>query len=651
MVGDVACLARFTQELARPQVAVPTGKISVGGQNSVDLYQITARAAQIDLGFRRPGGQVVKTGIWGYDGQFPGPTIEARSNVPIVVRWVNALHQPDGSALKLPFVDTGADGVGIDRSVPGAACTVAGQTPCTNPYRMVVHFHGGHSAATSDGYAACAYDPVGGRGGMTMPGEPCLDTASGSRQFTYGNRRQGTSLWYHDHGMGTTRYGVMAGLVGLYYTRDSVEANLAAARQLPPNDDAHPARDREIPLLIMDRSFDEDPASPTYGQMRYATNEHFNTDGGVMAQSLPAHSAFPSDAKQPEFFGKTVLVNGTIWPKLTVQPQKYRFRILNGSNARVYALRLEDAANPSAPVPRLLVIGSDGGLNRDFLSRQLADPALSPTRLILAPGERYDVIVDFTGFGNRRYVLRNDAPAPFKGSLLPEIGGNVGPDRQTTGSVMRFDVRPSTAAGGSDLSLLPDPASLRALPGQANYAAQVGFTRGVTERWLTLHETDSGLKLGDDGVPHGFMDAPTERVRLGTTEIWHIVNFTPDTHPIHMHFVPFRVMTRQTFDAAAIPDSIQPGIHRSALGHVTSLPRPAADYEGGLKDVVRANPGEITTIVVHFCGAYKQDGFTCAAYDPVADASFLGLYVWHCHILEHEDNEMMRPLEVLAPKL
>lgn len=421
--GDPACVARFQQELARPPVARPYDRVSLGGKNPVDRYVITAKAAQVDLGFRRLDGRPALTPIWGYDGLLPGPTIEARSNTPIVVKWVNGLLAPNGAAEPLPFAHLGNDPVGINHQLDGAQCK-DGSMQCQEPYRMVVHFHGGHSVASSDGYANCAYDPLGGRGSMAMNGEPCQDTPGGSRQFIYSNRRQGTSLWYHDHGMGTTRYGVMAGLAGLYYTRDEYEDRLVARRWIPRNDDAVPARDREIPLVIMDRSFDENPASPTYGQMLYGTSEKYNTNVPLDPNDLPVK---PSDQLMPEFFGKTILVNGTIWPKLTVAAQRYRFRILNGSNSRVYALKLMDASNPQGQVPQMTVIGTDGGLNPAFVKQELKNPALHPSVLIVAPGERYDVIVDFNGYGNHKFVLRNLAPAPFKGKLTVDLLVQVNP--------------------------------------------------------------------------------------------------------------------------------------------------------------------------------------------------------------------------------
>lgn len=185
---------------------------------------------------------------------------------------------------------------------------------------------------------------------------------------------------------------------------------------------------------------------------------------------------------------------------------------------------------------------------------------------------------------------------------------------------------------------------------------------------MTLHETQvkdvenggsrTALKLGADGLAHPFMDDPTEKVTIGSTETWRIVNLTPDTHPIHLHFVPFQVLERRRIDMkkfAALRNAEKIRVGEQAGAHTFIQPllalRPESvvnTYESGLKDTVRVNPGEVVTIQVRFCAGFKSDGVNCAAYDPQTDRGFLGRYVWHCHILEHEDNEMMRPLEVVA---
>jgi spore coat protein A, manganese oxidase len=628
-----ACAASFSNELKRPSVAVPYRTIG-----RVAYYELEAKPTEVDMGFKNTDGSVLKTKMWGYNGQVPGPTLETQTNTPIVVKWVNGLKDAAGQAAALPFADLGADALGIDHSIMGAERATQ---------QMVVHFHGGHSPPSSDGFPTCAYDPVQGTRspmGLSMTGSPCQDSTNPWRQFSYPNRRQGTTLWYHDHGMGTTRYGVMAGLAGFYFTRDSVETAL----KLPKNNDANKAADREIPLLIQDRSFDAN------GQLVYATNENGETN--------------PSDKIQPEFFGQTILVNNTIWPKLSVAGDRYRFRLLNGSNARVYHLKLK-AVDGQPGVPRFLVIGSDGGLNREFLEAQTKNASLSPQDLLLAPGERLDVIIDFKKFKNRKFILTNDAPAPFKCSLTAVEGSNVAADPNTTGRIMRFDVQPGSNAGDLKAATPLQPNLIRPLSPLEQYRQQV--MGRVTERWVSLHEDNGVLKLGDDGIPHGFMEPSTEKVRLGSSEIWHIMNFTPDTHPIHIHFVPFRVLQRQAIDVQRLKAAGKATIEAdggvtfddtiSARSDPTSTKSSTilapylgaviepAPYELGLKDVVRANPAEVTTIAVNFCAGYKADGFSCAKYVPAEDRIFIGKYVWHCHILEHEDNDMMRPLDVIAP--
>jgi spore coat protein A len=259
-------------------------------------------------------------------------------------------------------------------------------------------------------------------------------------------------------------------------------------------------------------------------------------------------------------------------------------RILNGCNARFLRLSLSSGQ----PFHQ---IGAEGGL--------LPEP-VRLTQILMTPAERADVIVDFSGHKGETILLTNDAPAPFPG------GGQL-----VIGEIMQFGVTKSLSA--------PDTSSL---PASLAVEPTLFEDQAVRVRDLTLSEEldaqGNSIRLLLDGLP---FDAPaTEKPRLATTEIWRLINLTMDAHPIHLHQTSFHVLDRQPFDVAQYQATKQlhfsgPAVRRAA-------------NEAGLKDTVRAMPGEVTRILVPF-------------------RDFAGRYVWHCHILEHEDNDMMRPLEIL----
>jgi len=415
----------------------------------------------------------------------------------------------------------------IDRTLDGAD---------TGPdVRAVTHLHGGHVPPAVDG----------GPLDWFVPGE--------SRVFTYPNAQHAATLWYHDHALGITRLNVFAGLAGFYLLRDPVEDALPL-----------PAGSYEVPLVIQDRAFFAD------GELRYP-------DEGV------THPVWV-----PEFFGDTILVNGKVWPYLEVEPRRYRFRILNGSNARFYELFLSNGE----PIRQ---IGSDGGL---------LESAVALNRLLLAPGERADVIVDFTGQESQSILLRNTAKAPFP-------NGDAA-DPRTVGQIMQFRVtRPLAGVDTSDI-----PPTLRPIERLAPASAAAVRDIPMFEH---LDADDEPITVQLEGLD--FDDPATIFARRGTTEVWRLINTTGDAHPIHLHLVQFQVVSRQRFDTRRYSPTGPPTL----IGQS----KPPNANELGWKDTVRANPGEVTTIVARF------DDFT-------------GTYPFHCHILEHEDNDMMRPFEVVA---
>lgn len=500
-------LARYQDPLPVPGVVSPVGKY-----RGADLYEI--RMSQFT---QQLHSQLAPTTVWGYNGSYPGPTIEAKVGNSIWVKWINDLPQEH----LLP----------IDHNLHGAM-----DTP---DVRTVVHLHGGHVLPENDGFPEAWFTP------------------GNSATFFYPNKQRAAPLWYHDHSLGITRLNVYAGLAGLYMLRDSIEDTLRL-----------PGGKYEIPLVIQDR--------------------FFNDDGSLF---------YPPPPWEPELFADTILVNGKVWPFLSVEPRKYRFRIYNGSNARFYNMKL------SSGQP-FFQIGGEGGLF----------PApVKLNEILIAPGERADIVIDFSKHKGQEIILTNDAPAPFP------MGDPADPE--TTGQIMQFRV--NLPLSGFDNSSLPPV--LRSV-------SRINEKTAVKVRDLTLEE-----RLDKEGNPIMLLlngstwdDPITEKPKLGTNEIWRLVNLTVDTHPIHLHLVMFQVLGRQPFNVASYkafkeangvnPPSVDP--------YLTGTPSAPSPNEMGWKDTVRANPGEVTRIIAPF-------------------TDFRGKYVWHCHILEHEDNEMMRPYEVV----
>jgi spore coat protein A len=401
--------------------------------------------------------------------------------------------------------------------------------------------------------------------------------------YHYDNDQEAASLWYHDHALGITRLNVYAGLAGLYILRDTWDTGA------PGNPVGLPAFPYEVALVIQDRMFTAD------GQLFYPSEPDEDEEGA------------PTPSVLPEFFGDFILVNGQAWPVLDVEPREYRLRFYNGSDSRFYRLRLvrkggaglvAAAAMGSGPV--IHQIGTDDGL---------LDAPVALSQLTLGTGERADTVVDFAPYAGQTLILRNIAKSPFP------AGEVVAPD--TTGQIMAFRVTLPLDPGQPQTTL---PATLR--PSPVPTLVQAGPTRQL----ILFESTDEfGRLLPMLGTVAGgkqaWDDPTTETPLLGDTEVWEIYNLTPDAHPIHLHLVAFQLLDRQRFKAdvdplTGAPSSIQ------LIGQ--SKPAPAS--ERGWKDTVKMMPGEVTRVIAKFDRA--------------------GEYVWHCHILSHEDHDMMRRFEV-----
>ncbi|WP_409469159.1 multicopper oxidase family protein [Streptomyces sp. HC307] len=443
--GKPGELLSSTAKLPEPyQVPLPVPPVLEPASTSgtTDSYDITQRVAELEI---LPG---LRTKAWTYGGTFPGPTIVSRSGRRTVVRHRNELDQP-----------------------------------------VVVHLHGGHTPAASDGYPTslilpangsydahrAAQDMAGGKHGMSMD-HGTMDLAEGVRSYTYPLKQRAATLWYHDHRMGYTRASVWMGLAGFHLVHDDEEERLPL-----------PGGDRDIPLMITDRSFAED------GSFRYPlVDPEFHTPG-------------VTDAYMNGVLGDVVLVNGAPWPVHEVERLRYRLRFLNASNARLYKLELD-------PQPEggdaFVQIGSDGGL--------LAGPRRHDS-LEIAPAERFDVVVDFSRYRPGTKVR-----------LLNRFGDG------TTAEVMRFDVGSGSPADDTTVpEKLSEVVSLD--PGRASVTRDFHF-RGSAEGWtINDLEYQPGRALA--------------RPKLGQTEVWRFT--TNFHHPIHLHLDHFQVVSRNNRDPGA----------------------------------------------------------------------------------------------------
>lgn len=615
-------------------LVIPPAMPLAGSDGTIDYYRIAVRQ------FRQ---QILpapwpRTTVWSYGAvdypatfNYPAFTIEAKAERATRVTWINQLI--DGRGRYLPHllaVDqtlhwanppgglTGRDGHGDDRE------------RYLGPVPIVTHLHGGHSGDESDGFAEAWFLPPATNipAGYATEGtwyhhfkqkfaaKWGATWSPGTATFHYPNDQRATTLWYHDHTLGMTRLNVYAGPAGFYLIR-------GGADDLPPGvlpgpapsvDDAIGTHYYEIPMAMQDRSFDAN------GALFYPDNRAFFEglhQGQLQIPFVPEVGcdgvSDVSPIWNPEFFGNTVVVNGVTWPYLEVEQRRYRFRLLNGCNSRFLILKLDKRGLA------FWQIGADGG----FL-----DAPVRREQLLIAPAERADVIVDFTLVPvGTEIIMRNLGPDEPFGEGLPDVDFEPS-DPETTGLVMQFRVIPATSV---DTSTPPDSLVL---------PTRVPLPAAVLTRDLSLNELESetvqvisrgggrvvrlecnntgALPFGptaallgtvnDDGTgkPTEWRGAITENPAVGATEIWAIRNFTEDAHPIHIHMVQFEIVNRENIETGEV--------------------RPSEPWEAGAKDTVIALPQEITRVKATF--------------------DLPGRYVWHCHIVEHEDNEMMRPYSV-----
>ncbi len=542
-------------------------------------------------------GNPLMTTVWGYGPTgavtYPGPTFIAKNNVPVFVNWYNNLPAtghllPVDASLHLahPHDVMGTDAV--------ASWYASGNIP------TVAHLHGGHTESASDGLPEAWFTQ-----GAAITGQYFVKT-----NYVYDNSQEAATLWYHDHALGITRLNVYAGLSGFYLLEDNTERRLTVDGVLPKHK-------HDIEIVIQDRSFNSN------GQL---TLPYLPEEVGPMFDfDEDDYDDWPSPTVAAEFFGDYILVNGITWPYLAVEPRPYRLRLLNGSDSRFYILEF---GNPKMD---FLQVGTDDGL---------LPKAVALDRLVIAPGERAELVVDFSGLENQSITLFNYGPdEPFKGfnqdgSLSDGEGGELSPaDDLSTRKIMQFQVTKrlkaprglpkATVAAGTDLRpALPD------LVTSVAATRQVALFEGSDEYGRLqpiLGTLNDGSLTWEDEI--------TENPMLNDVETWEVYNFTADAHPIHLHLVSFQIINREKITGFTLTEKDQ--LQHSGeygTGAVASevdllgTPEDPADNEKGWKDTFIVPPGYV--------------GRVQAKFDR------LGRYVWHCHILSHEDHEMMRPFQV-----
>lgn len=641
---DPTSIPKFMTPLLIPPVMPKAGSIRQKGGKNIDYYEISVRQFTQQI---LPAG-FPQTTVWGYGSvngagsknplllhNAPSLTIEADWNRPTRIKWINELVDANGNYLPhlLPVDPTlhWANPPGGESGRDTRPSFTATPGPYTGPVPIVTHVHGATGVGDeSDGYAEAWYLPAADNipAGYATEGtwynffagkaaaQYGVAWGRGYAIFQYPNTNRASTLWYHDHTLGMTRLNVYAGPAGFYIVRGGPagDATVLDARtglpavlpgpapkegdKFPPNKTYY-----EIPIAIQDRSFNND------GSLFYPDTRTFFD--GIEGPFIPDTDISP--IWNPEFFGNTIMVNGNTWPFQVVEQRRYRFRFLNGCQSRF--LILDFSAIPGVEAWQ---IGNEGG----FLAAPVNITALG-NRLLMAPAERADVIVDFTNTPVGNYVLGNVGPDEPFGGGIPGVDFPVA-DPATTGQVMEFRVTPALAPDPTTPpmflqlpAIIPLPAATVTRPLALLEQMSMYFADAPAEALLGTISGDPNLGPGM-WMKRMWAEAVTENPAVGATEIWEFYNATADAHPIHVHEVVFEVLNRQDI---VIDETMQ-----TVEVAPDSLPIPPEPWEIGFKDTVIAYPGQVTRIRAQF--------------------NTPGQFVWHCHIVEHEDNEMMRPYRI-----
>ncbi|MET9071577.1 O-aminophenol oxidase PhsA [Streptomyces sp. NPDC004232] len=543
--------------------------------------------------------QLPPTLMWGYDGHVPGPTVEVRRGQRVRIAWTNRVPKDAEFPVTSVEVPASAPGTPPPSTEPGRGGVEPDKDVAALPAWTVTHLHGAQTGGGNDGWADNA-------------------VGFGDAQLSeYPNDHQAVQWWYHDHAMNITRFNVMTGLYGTYLLRDDEEDALRL-----------PSGEREIPLLLADRNLDTDEDGRLNGRLLHKT---------VIVQQSNPETGKPVSIP---FTGPYTTVNGRIWPYAEVDPAWYRFRLLNASNARIFDLVLID--EHGTPVPGVVhQIGSDGGL----LPRPVpVDFEGDLPTLTAAPAERFDLLVDFRALAGRTLRLVNKGPNQPPG--VPDPAGDV-----RYPAVLEFRIGASCEE--EDTFELPEvlSGSFRRLTHDLpHHHRMVLLTPPATkgggghpEIWeLTEVEDPGGLPLPADGIvqvtgsdgttrtyrrtSRTFNDALGFTLAEGGYEQWSFLNLAPIVHPMHIHLADFQLLGRDAYDVSGFDPAV--GGTRTPIRYDAGRTIPLAPNERGNKDVFRVPGNQMLRVMGRFDGAY-------------------GRFMYHCHLLEHEDMGMMRPFVVM----
>jgi spore coat protein A len=566
--------------------------------------------------------------------------------------------------------------------------------------RIAVHLHGGEVPWPFDGGPFDWWTPSGQRGLSFLNGPggfldnlypAALRMAPGQADFYYPNIQSTRLMWYHDHAHGITRINAYAGLASAYLIIDAAQ-DAKLTNGLPPITST-------FPLVFQDKKF-VDPATivltdpawsiiarPDVQSLGSLWYEHIYNPKEFRLLKSKKYLTPPDPSAIPEFFGDTMLSNGLVYPLLTVEAKRYRFFALNACNARFLNINLLQVApgapdivtNPKTllpnlavnpPGPQIIQIGTEAGyLLQDVYhpNNRFFNPATLTGNLLLGPGERSDIIIDFTGREGQEFIMYNDAPGPFpagpatfdyflgnpKNPVQPLAG--TGPD---TRNILRIKVIAGVSSDPQTLPVITNPVDFIDPPLLATPVVNAGVpqplsianvtnipagaTLNPTPRDLTLNESFDGWgrleQLLGTTTPNPvtgafgrfYLDTPTEVIPNKTVEVWRVFNLTADTHPIHFHLNTCQVLARQPFRVIA-------GVFTP-----TGVARGCEPNELGWKETVQMHPGEMTTVAFYF----NLPDVSSVMDIPPSPRTGGNEFVWHCHILEHEEHDMMRPLVI-----